>query len=177
VEGGRIVARHLLQLGHERIAFMAGNEDNVESGHRLLGMREVLAAKRMAIPNESVVNANWQTADGTAYALRWLDMEKEKRPTAVVCANDAMALGFMYEVLKNGVQVPGEVSVVGFDDLALSRYAYPGLTTVRQHLSIIGGAAVRAVYDQREQRDNSEKEPVRFTMELMVRGSSGKVPA
>ena len=176
VEGGRMVARHLLQMGHQRIAYLSGQPGNMDSEHRLLGMREVLAAKRIAIPSDHVIHASWQMADGTAYALRWLDEPQDKRPSAVVCANDAMALGFMYELLNHGIQVPAQVSIVGFDDLMLSRYAYPGLTTVRQHLNIIGGAAVRAVYDQREQRDNNEKEPVRFSMELMVRGSSGKAP-
>ena len=177
VEGGRVVARHLLQMGHQRIGYLGGAADNMDSQHRLLGMREVLAPKRLAIPNDMVAEGNWQAPDGIAYALRWIDQDKASRPTAIVCANDAMAIGVMSELLRQGVDVPREVSIVGFDDLAMSRYAHPGLTSVRQHLNIMGGAAVRAVYDQREQRDNSEKDPVRFTMELMVRGSTGKAPS
>ena len=175
VEGGRAVGRHLLEMGHRRIAYLGGHNSHMDSNHRLVGLREVLAASRVAVPASSVHEGTWRISDGAAFALRWLEEPRDKRATAVVCANDSM--GFIYEVQRHGLKVPEDVSVAGFDDLMFSQYIFPGLTTVRQHLNILGSASVRAVYEQRELRDNGQRDAVRFAMELMVRGSVGRPAA
>lgn len=134
---GRIVAEHLLGLGHRRIGMIAGLvEGNDRASARLAGVRDALAAAGVPLPDRAVVQRPYSLeagADGFE-ALR----AANPALTAILCGNDVLALGAMCEARSRGIAIPGEVSIAGFDDMPMARVATPGLTTVRFPMAEIG---------------------------------------
>ncbi|WP_299619048.1 LacI family DNA-binding transcriptional regulator [Pelagibius sp.] len=122
--------RYLLQLGHERFAMIAGiTTDNDRAIGRLRGVRAELAANGLELPDERVLECRYDIAESRA-AFRTL-MRRAEPPTAVLCGNDVQGFGAILEAQHSGIRIPEEVSVVGFDDLVLSRHLKPSLTTIR----------------------------------------------
>jgi LacI family transcriptional regulator len=131
--GARLATEHLLQLGHTRIAAIAGPLNWIATDDRLLGYRAALAAAGRLAPQRLVrVGGEPTIAHGRAAARALLDLAEP--PTAIVAFNDKIAVGAMEAAAERGRHVPGDLSVVGFDDLELSRVVVPRLTTVRQPL-------------------------------------------
>lgn len=122
--------RYLLQLGHRRFAMIAGiTADNDRAIGRLRGVRAELAANGLDLPDERVLECRYDIAESRA-AFRAL-MRQPAPPTAIVCGNDVQGFGAILEAQHSGIRIPEEVSVVGFDDLVLSRHLKPSLTTIR----------------------------------------------
>jgi LacI family transcriptional regulator len=139
--GSRAATEHLLDLGHERIAAIAGPENWLASDGRLVGYRAALAAAGRLAPDELVRNGGEPTIEnGYTAASGLLDLPEP--PTAIVAFNDKMAVGALRAATMRGLQVPRDVSIVGFDDLDLSRVIVPSLTTVRQPLDEMARIAV-----------------------------------
>ncbi|MEV4086449.1 LacI family DNA-binding transcriptional regulator [Nonomuraea fuscirosea] len=163
---------HLRALGHERIGLILGPVGHVPSARKLAAFgRE--AAERGEPGWRALVAHTIFTMEGGATAAARLVGEGA---TALVCASDALALGAVKAVRKQGLRVPADVSVVGFDDSSLMSVTDPPLTTVRQPVAAMGGAAVAALMSQ----INGHVVPVDevlFDPELIVRGSTGMCPA
>ncbi|KJL44565.1 MULTISPECIES: LacI family DNA-binding transcriptional regulator [Microbacterium] len=138
--GARSAVEHLLALGHPTVHHVAGPEGSFAAAERERGWREALAATGAAVP--PVVRGDWTSASGFAAASVLLDSA-----TAVFAANDQMALGVLRAVTESGRAVPGDVSVVGFDDVADAADYRPPLTTVRQDFDALGSRAVAALVD------------------------------
>ncbi|TIC82648.1 LacI family DNA-binding transcriptional regulator [Nocardioides sp. GY 10127] len=136
--GARLATGHLLDLGHARVAHVAGPEDWVEARQRRAGWLAA-HAERGLTPGPEVAG-DWSPAAGHAAAAVLL--EADEPVTAVFCANDDTALGLLGALHAAGVDVPGEVSVVGFDDAPGAGYLWPPLTTVAQRFSELGRLAV-----------------------------------
>jgi LacI family transcriptional regulator, galactose operon repressor len=134
VEGGRIATRHLLELGHERIAFIGDDPDNplgfVSSVQREQGFHQVMRQAGLEVRPGYVRHGPHVRAVARQRAEELL--ARRDRPSAIFAASDIQALGVLEAVRAAGLDVPGDVSVVGFDDIEASDYA--GLTTVRQPL-------------------------------------------
>ncbi|HEX2576605.1 MAG TPA: LacI family DNA-binding transcriptional regulator [Aquihabitans sp.] len=147
VEGGRIATRHLVELGHRRIAFIGDDPDNAlgftSSTHRERGYREVLAEAGEPDRPELVRHG----AHDRAVASRLADelLALPERPTAVFAASDVQATGVLEAARRAGLEVPRDLSVVGFDDIELSEYL--GLTTVHQRLYDSGELGMRLLLD------------------------------
>jgi len=137
-QGARAAVRHLLELGHTRIAHVAGPPAWLDAAERAAGWRDELAAAGLALG--PILAGDWTAAGGYAAGGRLL---AEPGPTAVFAANDLTALGLVRAVSEGGLQVPEDLSVVGFDDIEVAAYARPPLTTVRQDFGELGRAAVR----------------------------------
>lgn len=142
VAGGRLSVRHLLKLGHERIAFL-GDPPRLALGfrssqRRLRGVRTELAAAGFALPDGHVASGEHGRASAADLARQLL--AGPDRPTAIVCASDTQAFGAIEAIRGLGLDVPGDISVVGYDDIELA--APLGLTTVRQPLEASGQLAV-----------------------------------
>ncbi|WP_144720537.1 LacI family DNA-binding transcriptional regulator [Agrococcus jejuensis] len=135
--GARLAMEHLLGLGHRRIAHLAGPGDWLDARARLDGYRAAMEA--VGEPVEVLVG-DW-TAD-SGYAL---GAALDPATTAVFAANDQMALGLIHALADRGIDVPGDVSVVGFDDLADVAHYRPPLTTVRQDFSALGQRAIETL--------------------------------
>lgn|SRR5487761_1813099 len=131
LSGAQAATQHLIDLGHSRIAMIAGPTGQLSSDDRLLGFRAAMAGAGHAVPDE-YVRSVWDpdVNHGQSVARALLDLPEP--PTAIVAFNDKMAIGAMRAALERGLEVPKGLSVVGFDSLELGRLVQPPLTTVRQ---------------------------------------------
>ncbi len=126
---GRRITRHLMDLGHRRVAVVAALQRNNDRAQaRVGGVLEVLEAHDAVPPERWRLQVNYKL-DDARQAARVL-LTGADRPTAVICGNDVIAYGVMLEAIKLGIEVPEQLSVVGFDDLEWSRHLRPSLTTI-----------------------------------------------
>jgi LacI family transcriptional regulator len=175
-DAGREIADHLYDLGHRRVAFVGGPKESLDSQQRYEGVEKGLSAHKLKLTPSNVIFAPRYHADeGKAYAEKWLKMARSRAPTAVVLANDIMALGFMRTMHAQSVGIPKDVSVVGFDDIPAATLFWPGLTTVRQQMRAMGAAACRTLLTALIE-EQPERSSLEFPMELIVRQSTGSVP-
>lgn len=128
--GGRAVAEHLLGLGHRAFGYVSGPAGNFNELGRWGGFRDALAAAGIAEAAVARYAGSFHVATGAAAARAYL--AGDTRPTAVFCASDMMAVGFIQTLHAAGLAVPHDVSVVGFDGIELGAYCTPALTTVEQ---------------------------------------------
>jgi DNA-binding LacI/PurR family transcriptional regulator len=140
---GRLATEHLLGLGHTRIGFAAG--DALVSPTREKGEGRETALRAAGIePDGLVVNASF-TVEGGREAFRGLVAAPGGPPTGIICSNDLMAIGVIREAEAHGIDVPGELSVIGFDGIDAASWNEPALTTVEQPIDEIAETAVRAL--------------------------------
>lgn len=166
--GGRLATEHLLDLGHRAVACIAGPDGASTARERLRGYGETMDA---AGAERIVIEGGFTTDDGLRAAR--LFAELPARPTAVVAANDLCAIAFIHEAERLGVRVPGDVSVVGFDDLVFASYWRPTLTSVHQPARELGSLAIEvALRSVRLGRDTH----LSLEPRLVVRDSTGPVP-
>src|SRR5215210_5081185 len=170
VGGARLAVRHLHELGHTRIATIAGPQRTRPGADRLLGYRAEVRALGLAADNALEFEGDFYSESGGA-GMRQL-LELTERPTAVFVASDLMAVGAIRAAQGAGLRIPGDLAVVGFDDIQLAELVDPPLTTIRQASVGIGVAAGRALVEQIE---NPDVTPPVLTLpvELIVRASSG----
>ncbi|MET7363843.1 LacI family DNA-binding transcriptional regulator [Streptomyces sp. NPDC005562] len=165
--GGQQLTEHLLSLGHRRVGYIAGPEERTTTRHRLEGHRAALAARGIADDPALTVHGPYDRRSGydaTAELLR-----RAPDLTAVVAANDTVALGACAALRDKGLRIPDDVSVAGFDDLPFSIDAVPALTTVRLPLHEAGARAGRIA----TAKENPPPGGVATVHgELMVRGST-----
>jgi DNA-binding LacI/PurR family transcriptional regulator len=147
--GVRDAVRHLLSLGHQRIAFVGGTPGYVHSASRLAAFRQ--AHRQAGVVPGRVVTGDFTGAGGAAATARLLD--GPDRPTAIVYANDLMAIAGMSVAAQRRIDVPGDLSVVGFDDIALAAHMNPPLTTVRQDVPSWGRVAAETLLSLVEGRE------------------------
>ncbi|WP_189850556.1 LacI family DNA-binding transcriptional regulator [Streptomyces omiyaensis] len=159
--------RHLASLGHERIGLLLGPADHVPSRRKLAAARAVADAAGTPLPDAHVVRSIFSLEGGQAAANRLL----EEGVTGIVCASDPLALGAIRATRRRGLAVPGDVSVVGFDDSAFMNCTEPPLSTVRQPIEAMGRAAVELLCAQ-IQGASSQPGELLFEPELVVRGST-----
>ncbi|WP_414843032.1 LacI family DNA-binding transcriptional regulator [Leifsonia sp. Root227] len=140
VAGARLAVRHLLDLGHRRIAHLAGPPEWAEAAARQRGFTAELAAAGL----EGIVTepGDWTSASGARIGAALLAGAAERDVTAVFSSNDQMALGLLHALRSAGRRVPEDVSVVGFDDIPEAAYFAPPLTTVRQDFAELGRRCV-----------------------------------
>ncbi|MEN5266628.1 LacI family DNA-binding transcriptional regulator [Stenotrophomonas sp. TWI587] len=163
----RAVMDHLYGLGHERIAVVGGPPDNPLHQQRLEGVRAAGKA-RGRLRQLSIVPGDFSVQSGHAAGMELL--ARASVPTAVFCFSDQMALGVLAACRDLGIGVPDGLSVVGFDDLASSRYLTPPLTTIQQPMREIGARAVHLLLAIIERVDVPLQQTLDFS--LMVRGST-----
>jgi DNA-binding LacI/PurR family transcriptional regulator len=162
---------HLLSLGHRTVHHLAGPADSAPAQVRLDTWRTALVAAGRRVPEP--LRGDWSASSGYAVGQA---LARDADVTAVLCANDEMAAGLLRALHESGRDVPGEVSVVGFDDIPLSEFTWPPLTTVHQDFPAIGARLVSLLLRQIREHENlaSYHEVVPTT--LIVRGSTGPAP-
>ncbi|MGW0993414.1 LacI family DNA-binding transcriptional regulator [Streptomyces sp. NPDC002520] len=166
--GARELTEHLTGLGHRRLGYVAGPRDRTTTRHRLEGHRAALEAAGITEDPRWTVYGRYDRRTGYEATLELLRRDPDL--TAVVAANDTIALGACAALRDSGLRIPEDVSVAGFDDLPFSIDAVPALTTVRLPLAEAGARAGRVATD-REEAPPGGIAAVRG--ELMVRGSTG----
>ena len=141
--GGHLATRHLLNLGHRRIAHIAGPSDHTDATDRRAGYERALREAGIAAAPELVAQGDFMESGGLLAMNRLLDSGQTF--TAVFAANDQTAFGARMALYRRGVRVPDDVSILGVDDLPATAYATPPMTTVRQPIYEIGLAAAHAL--------------------------------
>lgn len=167
--GGLTAGEHLLALGHRRIGHTAGPVEAACSQARVAGLRSALEAAGGSLPDELVRHGAFCYEVGLADGGALLDLPDP--PTAIFAGSDEMALGIIEAARLRGLQVPRDLSIVGFDDTQLAQMASPPLTTVRQPLHEMGAVAVRTALRQAA-GEGIDSHHVELATQLVVRGST-----
>ncbi|HYO38369.1 MAG TPA: LacI family DNA-binding transcriptional regulator [Nocardioidaceae bacterium] len=172
VVGGELAARHLLELGHERIAYIGGPETLGQVRERLEGARQAFASA--GVPPDrltALVTTGLVVAEGRRAGELLAGLPLARRPTAAFCANDMLALGLLQQCVTLGVRVPEDLAIVGYDDIDFAAAAAVPLTSVRQPRRQLGETAAELLLDEAGNPAHQHRQVV-FTPELVVRGSS-----
>jgi LacI family transcriptional regulator len=172
VRGGELAAGHLLDLGHQVIGFINGPLSIRQCADRREGARRALRrARPQPAPLLREIAVNALTVDHGEAAVRAL-LACTPRPTAVMCANDLLALGVLRGLTSAGVSVPADMAVVGYDDVTFASMLSPSLTSVRQPKYELGASAAELLLEETSDGAGHQHRSVRFEPELVVRASS-----
>ncbi len=172
VHGGELAASHLLDLGHQRIAFVGGPFSIGQVRDRRTGAERALERSDHGSGRLVSVETDAMTvAEGRAAGERIAGMPKRNRPTAAVCANDLLALGLLQQCVTLGLRVPDDLAIVGYDDIDFAAAAAVPLTSVRQPRRKLGRMAAELLLDEATNPDHVHQQVV-FTPELVARAST-----
>ncbi|MGH7602266.1 MAG: LacI family DNA-binding transcriptional regulator, partial [bacterium] len=169
--GAALAVRHLIDLGHRRIAFVGGDITHPSIAKRLEGYKQALQEAQLTIADELIESEESYTAADDGYHAAEKLITTGVDFTAIFAANDAMAIGAMQCLKQHGRQIPAEVSVVGFDDVEAGTHTQPELTTIRVDKEDLGAVALRRLVEMIE----TKKEflgKVFTPVELVVRQST-----
>jgi DNA-binding LacI/PurR family transcriptional regulator len=165
---GEVATQHLIELGHERIGYVAGPAYYLPTQQKAMGRESALRNAGFE-PDGLVAHADF-SVEGGREAIREL-LARAKPPTGVICSSDLMAIGVLQEATARGIRVPEQLSVVGFDGIDATRWTNPPLTTVEQPIEEIADTAVNALKSLIE--DPAKGLPdFSFRPQLAVRGST-----
>ncbi|MGF1648115.1 MAG: LacI family DNA-binding transcriptional regulator [Kineosporiaceae bacterium] len=174
VLGGRLAVEHLLERGHERIAFVGGPLAIDQVRDRRRGAAAALSASGR--PDSALVvveTAALAIEEGRAAGIRLAAVPADRRPTAAFCANDLLALGLLQEMTRRRIDVPGDLAIVGYDDIDFAAAAAVPLSSVRQPRQQLGRAAMELLMDEVGNPPGHIHRQLVFEPELVVRESTG----
>jgi DNA-binding LacI/PurR family transcriptional regulator len=169
--GAALATRYLLGLGHSTVHHIAGPSAWVDAQERITGWRKALAEAGAEEPE--LLSGDWSSASGYRIGHRIAD---SSGVSAVFCGNDHMALGLLRALAEQGMRVPGDVSVVGFDDIPESAYFLPPLTTVRQDFGELGRRALAMLVDMIDGRTSAPAHAthLKISPHLVARASTAR---
>jgi LacI family xylobiose transport system transcriptional regulator len=167
--GGLMATRHLIELGHRRIAAITGPDDMMCSHARIDGYRSAMTAAGLPIDPDLIRFGDFHTSGGRQHGFELLD--RDDRPTAIFAGSDLQALGVIEVMRQLGLSAPDDVSIVGYDDIPLAKWVSPRLTTIHQPLRRMAEEATRLVL---RMRDGSATGATRLDLatDLVVREST-----
>lgn len=165
------LTQHLLQLGHERIAFIGHRSGWPFTERRLQGFLTAMQEAGIKVPGKHIVDGDFSFRSGRECADRVL--AKDPRPSAVLAINDEMALGAMVSAYQHGLRIPQDISITGFDDGPLAAVTWPQLTTVRQPMQMLAATAAELLLQSRT-ADSTAERGVLLPFELSIRGTTAR---
>ena len=170
--GGRIAIEHLIDQGHTRVAFVGGPSTMGQVRDRYEGASE--AWQEAGLPAADLLRVETETlsvAEGHVAGERLAGLPRSKRPSAVFCGNDLIALGLLQQVVSTGQRVPEDLAIVGYDDIAFAASAAVPLSSVRQPRQSLGRTAAELLIDEVNNPEHEHRQ-VEFTPELIARTST-----
>jgi LacI family transcriptional regulator len=168
--GAELAVKHLVSLGHQKIAYISGPESWYSSKERLSGYREELELSNIAFNGDWVRSGDWEVDGGYKAAKDLLQLKN--RPTAIFAGNDLMALGAIYAILDAGLSVPRDIAVVGYDNREFTRIVRPGITTVVMPVYEMGRIAAEMILNQIAEGKREDDE-IKVKGELIIRDTCG----
>lgn len=169
--GSRAAVEHLIDLGHQKIAHVTGPTLNVLTEARRHSFVETLTDHKLLQHEKWIISGDFSLQSGRDAALKIMEMKD--RPTAVFCASDQIAFGMIAEFAKQGINVPEQMSIIGFDDIELSEHYIPALTTMRQDRFSLGRQAAEMLLAQFSAIEKVKKpEAVIMDVALIIRDST-----
>lgn len=169
--GAREMVKHLVSLGHRRIAIIKGSARNYDAAERLRGYRMALREAGIAPDASLELVGNFTESGGYEAAVELL--ATRDRPTAIFAANDSMAIGALSALRESGVEVPNEMAVAGFDDIPLARYMDPPLSSVHVPICELGARAVELLLHGITHKNDHARRRERVSTKLVIRRSTG----
>lgn len=166
IEGARLATQYFIDNGHKDIGIITGDLEKRLSIDRLNSFKNTLEKNQIPLREEWIIPGFFNPEDGYEAMNQLLDLEK--RPTAVFCCNDMMALGAMAAITERGLNVPQDISVIGYDDIHASRFFSPPLTTVNQPKRPLGEQAVIRLFERINNKDY-QPQPIILHPELIER--------
>lgn len=171
--GARDAVASLIAQGHTRIAFVRGTHYSGQSAERERGYRQALADAGIAVDEALLEQGTFGELSGLEAGRRLLALKN--RPSAIFCANDEMAIGCMNAARAAGLEVPRDLSLIGFDDVQAASLVQPPLTTLRHPIALMAQAAVQELM-RRIQHQPGVRQRIEFPSELVVRASTAEAP-
>jgi LacI family transcriptional regulator len=171
--GGELAVAHLISQGHKRIGFVGGPMSINQVSERLAGARTAVHAA--GLPDDARVimeTPRLDVASGRATGDQLAALPARRRPTAMFCANDLLALGLLQDTTRRQKSVPGDLAIVGYDDIDFAAAAAVPLTSVRQPRAQLGQAAMELLLDEASEPDRHQHRQIVFEPELIVREST-----
>jgi LacI family transcriptional regulator len=166
--GSYEATRHVIVIGHTRIAYIKGNRRHQASWDRLAGFQQAMREANLGLPDEFLIQGEWSFESGVACAEQLLNLPIP--PTAILTGGDEIAAGVLHAALRRGLTLPRDLSVVGFDNSPLAQKLWPPLTSVEQPLASMTAAAMRTILDNLEHGYHAKSTLVPTS--LVVRGST-----
>lgn len=174
-KGAYEVVKYLHELGHTKIGFIKGSKDSLDARERFRGFTRAMNELKLEINDNFIFEGDFTEESGYSVIKNYLKKSKKKSlPTALFCANDEMAIGAMNALKANGISVPDDISLVGFDDIELSSYVHPPLTTVRRPMYQLGSIAAHMLLSLLTEKDEGLSNVV-LDVELVIRESVKKL--
>jgi LacI family transcriptional regulator len=172
VEGGRLVARHLLARGHRRIGLIRPEEPgNTALEDRVQGFLDLLEAAGVSLPvGWEIRTSTTLIEDGMEAADRLLD--SPDRPTAIFVTTDREAMGVIHRLLERGIRIPEDIAVVGYDDIPFAACTQIPLTTIAIPMRRLGERSAEILFDRLDGVGSPERQHVLLPPELVIRASS-----
>jgi DNA-binding LacI/PurR family transcriptional regulator len=164
---------HMIEIGHRRIAMIYGSRPKIENMDKLEGFRKTIIAEGLSLEPEYIEEAENSIEGGYLAASRLLNLPD--RPEAIFVTSDMMAIGAMEKIKQSGLSIPQDIAVVGFDNLKISGFVEPKLTTVAKPMYRMGLVASRLLFDLMENENGEDSEPQEILIQskLKVRKSCG----
>ncbi len=173
-KAARELTEHLLELGHKRIAYVRGREEQRSTQERFLGYQDALADAGIEVDPTLVLPGKFDFESGLEAAEMLLQLPE--RPSAVFAANDDMAAGVVLAAQREGIAVPADLSVVGFDDSDIAVRMSPRLTTVKQSFEELGRRAITTLVHSFGSNGTHSEDAIILPHEFIARGSTSRVP-
>lgn len=170
--GGRLAAIHLLEQGHRRIGFVGGPMTIRQVSDRHEGMATALEAAKGRAKLQVFEQSSLSIPCGREAGCQIAALSERSRPSAVFCANDLLALGFLQEMTRRGLRIPHDIAIVGYDDIEYAGAAAIPLSSVRQPREQLGRAAAELLIEEINDQGSHRHRQVVFEPELIVRDSS-----
>ena len=167
------MTRYLASLGHQRIAFITGHQKHKAVASRFLGYQDGLEQSGLKYTEKLVAKGDNSFDSGVESARKLL--ERKNPPTAILAANDDMAVAAIRVADSLGISIPGQLSIAGFDDIPLARQVFPSLTTIRQPLSQMAERATESLIEGKNNGSSAAKVEI-VPATLMIRESTGPAP-
>jgi LacI family transcriptional regulator len=168
-QGGYLATQHLLSLGHRRIACISGPLRTRVAALRVQGYRRAMAEAAIEVPDTWLEESDFTSPGGYQAASRLLE---SVRPSAIFASNDLLGIGALRAAAERGLRVPQALSVIGFDDIQMSRYVYPALSTVGQSILQLGELAAQLLLQRIESLAPAAPEPRILAPQLLLREST-----
>jgi LacI family transcriptional regulator len=173
VYGAQVLTRHLLDLGHRRIALLNGPKNNPQSREREQGYKAMLCDYGVELRPELMVEGRYNRGGGNSSAQQLLNLPADRRPTAVIACNNFLALSVIETVRNAHLRIPEDIALVSFDDFELANVIYPFLTVIAQPARMYGVQAAQLLIDRLNNPEKWRPSRLVFTPELIVRLSCG----
>lgn len=172
-DASKMAAKHLLDNGHERIVHFAGPKYSMHSMERVRGIRQAFSESPLVFSDDQIVQAGARLEDGYETGKEYFgEMPSGERPTGVICYNDLVAVGLMRALRELEIDVPGEVAIIGCDDIEFAQYVSTSLTSIRIPKFQMGYRAVDILIDQIESDKTPPPEKIHLDAELIQREST-----